>query len=363
MRQQFLDLALEILAAGDFKARWDVSKLLPQVGNLALAPLIAIVRDIDADIEERWFVGRLLGQFDTPEAVAALVHLLQETRDPDLAAIAASALAAIGCRAIGPLSELLRSPETCAPAAIALSQIPHADTIEPLLGVVGVADARVRATAVAALANFHDTRVLPALLAALQDYAAPVRKAAVSGLGLRVAADPRLFGRLQPLLHDLDPGVCQQAALAIGRSGSDAAAALLAAELQMPLTPLPLQLACARALAWMESPAALAGLARALPVAGEPIVLEIVRVLGRLEGPELKAPAANLLLVFYAAAGSTASTVVLQALTHAWSLLGHPDARATLQQLEEHPEPGVRLHARAALAGLPVADTAPEVGR
>ncbi len=360
VRQEFLDLALEVLAAGDFKARWDVAKLLPRAGKLGLAPAIAIACDPEADLEERWFVGRLLGQFDTPEAIDALVNMLREGSDPDLAAIAANALATIGPPAIAPLAALLEHPETCALAALALSQIPHPATVEPLLRAARAEDAAVRATAIAAVANFQDERVLPVLVGALQDLAAPARKAAASGLAPWLAAgsespqlaDYRLIERLQPLLYDLNLGVCQQAALTIGRSRSDAAAGILATELQAPLTPNPLKLTLARALAWMESAAALAGLARALPVVPEPVALEIVRVLGRIERSSLKAAVSELLVVYYATQKQTASLGILQALAHAWGLQGHPRAREPLEQLARHPDSGVCLHARAALECL-----------
>ena len=353
-QQEFLDLALQVLAEGDFKARWDVAKLLPQCGKAAIAPLIEIARDEEADLEERWFAGRLLGQFDAPEAVTALVELLQETDDADLAAIAADALAAVGPSAIAPLATLLENPATCALAATALAQISSTATIEPLLGVIDSPEAAVRATAIAALSNFHDPRVPPMLLAALKDHAAPVRKAAAIGLGLRAAAadELQLLRHLQPLLHDLNPEVCQQAALAIGRLRSDAAANLLAAELQDELTPLPQKVILARALAWIESPTALAGLERSLLQAPDPIALEIVRAIGRISSAPLRAKAAEILLALFKARATTLDVSLAQALAHAWSLLGQPIAREALQQLERHPAAGVCLHARMALQKL-----------
>jgi len=353
-QQEFLDLALQVLAEGDFKARWDVAKLLPQFGEAAIAPLIEIARDEAADLEERWFAGRLLGQFDTPEAITALVQLLQETNDADLAAIAASALAAIGPAAIDPLAALLENPVTCSLAATALAQISSPATIEPLLGVASSPDATVRATAISALSNFHDPRVPSILLAALQDYAAPVRKAAVVGLGLRASASEelQLLTQVQPLLRDLNPEVCQQAALAIGRLRHDAAVAALATELQEELTPLPQKVVLARALAWIESPVALASLERSLLQAPDPLALEIVRAIGRISTEPLRAKAAALLLALFTARAGDLEVNLAQALAHAWSLLGHPIAREALQQLEHHPAAGVCLHARMALQKL-----------
>ena len=353
-QQEFLDLALQVLAEGDFKARWDVAKLLPQFGEAAIAPLIEIVRDEEADLEERWFAGRLLGQFDTPDARVALVRLLQETNDADLAAIAASALATIGPTAIEPLATLLENPATCSLAATALAQISSPATIEPLLSVADSPDATVRATAISALSNFHEPRVTAILLAALGDYAAPVRKAAVAGLGLRVAAaeELQLLAHLQPLLRDLNPEVCQQAALAIGRLRDDAAATVLAGELQDDLTPLPQKIVLARALAWIESPASLAGLEQPLLQASEPLALEIVRAMGRISPEPLRAKAAALLLALFTARAGDLEVNLAQALAHAWSLLGHPIAREALQQLEHHPAAGVCLHARMALQKL-----------
>lgn len=356
VRSEFLEIALQILAEGDFKARWDVAKLLPHFGREAIAPLIEIARDEEADLEERWFAGRLLGQFKTAEAIAALVRLLQETDDADLAEIAANALAEIGPLAIAPLTALLAEPATCALAATALAQIATPEIVAPLLGVVDSSEATVRATAIAALGNFHDPRVPPVLIAALKDYATPVRKAAVVGLGLRATlVEVPLLAYLQPLLQDLNPEVCQQAALAIGRLRDDAAVAVLAAELQAELTPIAQKIVLARALAWIESPAALVALEQVLPAAAPPVALEIARAIGRISAEPLRARAAEILLGCFADGLADLDAPLAQALAHAWSLLGHPAARDALQQLEQHPLPGVRLHAR--MAGQKLADS------
>ena len=71
-----LSWAIDIFTWGDFHQRWDVAKLLPKFGREAIAPLLEILADEDADEELRWFVVRSLGSFDSPEAIAALVELL-----------------------------------------------------------------------------------------------------------------------------------------------------------------------------------------------------------------------------------------------------------------------------------------------
>ncbi|NET34430.1 MAG: HEAT repeat domain-containing protein [Cyanothece sp. SIO1E1] len=354
-QQQLVDLALQVLAYGDFSTRWDVAKLMPRLGSKAIAPLVAIAQDDEADLEERWFAGRLLGEFNTPEVINTLVMLLKEATDPDLAAIAAHALADLGATAIEPLAKLLQQPQSCLLATSALVQIPNAAVITPLLTVVNHSDAKIRAMAIDALSNFQDQRIPPVLLAALQDTAAPVRKVAVLGLGLRssLATELQLLDHMQPLLHDLNLEVCQQAAIALGRLKTDAAAALLFTELQSSLTPLPLKITLVRALAWIESEFALECLQRALSQGSEPTVLEIIQVLGRVSMESCKPLAAEILLTFFNTNHPTLSTTpVKQALAHAWELLGDPGATDALMQLQQDAQPIVSIHARSALQRL-----------
>ncbi|MGF1499765.1 MAG: HEAT repeat domain-containing protein [Elainellaceae cyanobacterium] len=350
-----LALALQALETGDFSTRWHAAKLLPALGPVAIAPLIAILQDEDADLEERWFAGRLLGSFQGRDVIAALVTVLQQTTDPDLTAITAHALACQGAAAIAPLTALLSRQPPCLPALHALAQIPDASVIAPLLAVVTHEDPEFRAVAMLALSNFRDERVMPVLMSAVQDRATAVRRAAAIGLGrwATPAAEPVLLPVLSALLNDVQMEVCEQAAIALGRLKTEGAARALAAELRSSLTPLPLQLTLVRALAWTETSLALTLLQQALPQLPVPAMQEAIQVLGRVSPPCLRSQAATILLSFSSTHRlDDLEPSILQALAHAWEILGDPRALPVLERLKHHPQPQVALHADSALDRL-----------
>ncbi|HEY9797962.1 MAG TPA: HEAT repeat domain-containing protein, partial [Leptolyngbyaceae cyanobacterium] len=224
--EQVLNLALDVLEAGDFQERWDVAKLFPKLGAIAIAPLIEILQDDEAELELRWFAGRILGEFNHPTVITTLVDLLKTAEDEELSTMAAAALASLGDSAVEALTGLLADPESRLLATTSLSQIRRPEIIAPLLSVVNDPQVSVRSTAIEALSSFHDSRVPPVLLNALDDPAATVRKEAVIGLSLRsdLGEELDLLNRLKPLLYDFNREVCQQAAIALGRLGTDEAA-------------------------------------------------------------------------------------------------------------------------------------------
>uniref|UniRef100_A0ACD5GQN0 HEAT repeat domain-containing protein n=1 Tax=Desertifilum tharense IPPAS B-1220 TaxID=1781255 RepID=A0ACD5GQN0_9CYAN len=79
---------------------------------------------------------------------------------------------------------------------------------------------------------------------ALKHTAAPIRRAATIGLGLRsdLLAQLDLVSLLQERLWDFNFEVCQAATIALSRLGTPAAAIALARLLQSPQTPVPLQI-------------------------------------------------------------------------------------------------------------------------
>jgi HEAT repeat protein len=85
--EQVLNLALDVLYAGDFQERWEVAKVFPKLGAIAIAPLIEILEDEEADLELRWFAARILGGFNDPTVITTLVELLKTSEDEDLAAM------------------------------------------------------------------------------------------------------------------------------------------------------------------------------------------------------------------------------------------------------------------------------------
>ena len=225
LQAELLDLALAALAAGDFQQRWDIAKVFPKLGQSAIAPLIEILEDEDADEELSWFVARILGEYNHPDVIAALVELLKTDQD-ELSAMAAAALGQIGSPAVAALTELLEEEGTRLLAVRSLAQIRRSETIAPLLSVVHDPQVDVRAVAIEALSSFHDSQIPLVLLNALDDMAALVRVEAVRGLSFRpdLREELDLVNRLVPRLYDFNLDVCCATVIALGRLGTDAAA-------------------------------------------------------------------------------------------------------------------------------------------
>jgi HEAT repeat protein len=359
-RNLLLSFALSVLEAGDFQDRWEVSRVFPNFGEAAIAPLITQLQNEDADPEVRWFAARILAGFNHPSVIHALVQVLQSTADEDLSAMAAEALTTIGIPAIGHLTELLNQPETRLAAARSLSQIHYPEIISPLLSVVRDTQPEVRVAALAALSNVADRRVPAVLIDALQDPVAAVRKAAIIGLSISSEL-PDQFDRVALIadrLWDVDLEVCQQAAIALGRLGTDAAATVLWRGFTSPQTPPALQLGIVRALGWIKSAAALDYLQQALERleqsnSAHPVYQETIRIVGQWTEAELQPQASQLLIDALQSHHLPIQYPELkQTLAMALGQLGHPQALDPLIHLLADQDLGVRLHAIAALKSL-----------
>jgi HEAT repeat protein len=366
---QILALALEVLETGDFHQRWDVAKVFPQLGAVAIAPLIDILADEEEDRDFRWFAARILGDFQHPDAIAALIDVLKTSDHEDLIAMASTALARLGVPAIAALTDLLTAEDTREMAVRSLAHIRCTETIAPLLSVVNDPQVSIRATAIEALASFHDCRIPPVLIDALKDIAPSVRREAVIGLSLRtdLLEELDLVSQLKPLLWDFKLDVCLATAIALGRMGTDKAAEVLFQVLQSPNTPIPLQLESVRAISWIETPKAIAYLQQALisrtqistkeyPLPSSDLVCqEIIAVLGRVEQSDLVPIAAEILIdAFQSNHPAIQLTSVKQFLATSLGQLAEPMAIETLIEMLA-PDEAVRWHAIAALKKFPTA--------
>ncbi len=344
-------LAIAVLRSGDFQACWDIGKVFPGFGEAAILPLVALVNDEDEEPETRWFAVRILGEANHPAAIEALVELLN-AEDDDLREIASGALVNFGTRAIAPLTDRLRASETRLLAVQALTQIRHSATIAPLLTVVQDDDPTLRAMAIEALGSFHDPQVLPILVQALTDLAAPVRRAAIAGLAVRTELTEALglVNLLIDRLWDLNIGVCQQAAIALGRIGTDAAVNALNRAGSSANTPASLQTEIVRSLARIGSPSAFNVLQNWLDdpsrQAAE-VYLEIAIALGRWTDPTLKNSAAQILA--QSLTKFAQDPPIQQAIVLALGQLQQPFTVEPVIQLLASQDAGVRLHAIAAL--------------
>ncbi|MBC6433537.1 HEAT repeat domain-containing protein [Nostoc sp. HG1] len=368
-REYLLKLTLSMLEMGDFQQRWEITKVLIHLGNIAIPPLIEILEDEDAEEELRWYAARTLGEFQHPEAIAPLVELLKTDEDEELKAIAATALGQMGIVAITSLTELLLNEDTRLFAVRSLSCIPQTETITPLLSVVQDSQATIRTAAIEALSSFHDERVPPVLLNALDDIAATVRRAAILGLGfrpdLREALD--LVKRLQPKLYDFNIDVCCAAAVSLSRMGCDDAAKHLFDLLISPQTPKTLQLETIRALSWLGTLSSLEYLQTAFnQITSETLWQEIVTVLGRVQKSQTTQAVEILFQILRCLLYETlrerrasltqhpATEIVNIKSAIALSLgqLGKIQAIEPLISLLADPNASVRLHAIAALKNL-----------
>ncbi|HEY9640813.1 MAG TPA: HEAT repeat domain-containing protein [Coleofasciculaceae cyanobacterium] len=373
-----LSSALITLKLGDFQSRWDTAKSIAGFGEAAIAPLVQLLQDEAAeDWELTWFIARILGNLGHPGAIEALVNLIKSTDHEEVAGMAATALSSLGVQAIAPLQTLLDQESTYRLALQALAQIRHPDIVPSLLEAVHHASPTLRVAAIEALKNFQQPEIAAVLLQALQDLDAQVRQAAVTALGLQAATNAQdLAERLTPLLWDFHPEVCRQTAIALGRIGTPTAVVGLFKVLQSPHTPVDLQAAAIRALAWVGSVEALDCLhlclersptansrqpgpqaAGSQAAADSPdflfICQEIITVLGRVESAEAKTQATQMLMQLLQSAHPIGQTVPgKQAIAHSLGQLGQLSALEPLIQLLADPTASVRFHVIAALKRL-----------
>lgn len=361
-----LELAIQLLATGDFQEQWDVAKLLPRFGDAAIAPLITLLNQEEAELEARWFAARVLGESNHPLAVGALVELLQTTTDDDLSEAAAEALANLGPTSVEIFTPLLGEPAYRLYAAKALAQIRHSETIPALLTVIHDPDPRIREMALEALSSFHDPRIPPVLLQALTDPSAAVRQVAVAGLGVRsgLATELALVDQLSSALWDVDLRVCQRAIAALGRLGEDGAIPALLRAFTTPSTPNLLRTEVLRAFGWISSRASLStlmDLLKAEPPLETTLAATAIAIIGRWETADMKPLAAQGLAEILSYGFIQANADLRRELALALGQLQQPSALATLIQLLADPDTSVKLHAIAALKNFSLQTLSQEI--
>jgi HEAT repeat protein len=351
--QTVFNIALEMLIEGDFQHKWEITKTFPLLGSQIIDPLNALVIDEKVEAEVRWFICQILGNFAEQSVVFSLVQLLKQSTDSELIIIAGKTLSKIGDRAIDALVELLSKPEYCLLAANALSYIRSSATITPLLAIATAEDAELRAIAINALGSFHDHRVPPVLIAALQDKASTVRKEAAIALGFRpdLCQTMNLVEHLKPLLYDVNLNVCSQVAISLGRMQQPTATNALSEVLATDTTPVRLKSDLVKALGWSKLSSGISYLEQALTNASELIIQEIIIVLGRISTPELRHQSVQVLINFWQQQSSL-SAPIKQSLATALGELRDRSAQPVLEQLATDSDRKVQLHAISALKKL-----------
>lgn len=350
--QLVLDIALQVLIHGDFDQQWEIAKIIPKVGNIAVQPLLNLLNDITIDLEDRWVVAKILGEFHQPQVITALIELIQQQADRELTEIAISTLTKIGVPAIAALTDLLATPNRHT-AVTTLAQIRHSHTIEPLIQVLDDPDPQLRSLVVEALGSFHDPRIPPLLVIKLTDVAATVRKAAVTALCLRsdLATELNLSQHLRPLLFDLNLPVCQATAIGLARLPDVSTVKVLTEVLLSPQTPPALQSAVVLALGWIGTKPTIDSLIAALPQASGSLAPEIVIAIGKTDRAQVYA---SQVLANYLQKLDPSAAIVRQEIATALGNLGNPNIVPNLVQLLDDPDDRVKLYAANAISKLQI---------
>ncbi len=345
-----LDIALQVLIQGDFDQQWEIAKIIPKLGDIAVQPLLDLLNDIDIDPEDRWVVARILGEFDRPQVVTAAIELIQQQEDPELAEIAIDALTKIGVSAISALTDLFDTPNRHT-AIATLAKIRHSKTIEPLIQVIDDPDPLLRSLVVEALGSFHDPRIPPLLITKLTDVAPSVRKAAVTALCLRsdLAAELDLSQHLRPLLFDLNLAVCQATALGLARLPDRLNIEVLASVLLSPQTPPELQSSVILALGWIGTRSAIDSLMAAFPDVAPSLAPEIAIAIGKTDREQIYA---SQVLADCLQRVDPSAAIIKQEIATALGNLGNPDIVPDLVRLLSDPDDRVKLYAMNAISKL-----------
>ncbi|MGD1809637.1 HEAT repeat domain-containing protein [Dapis sp. BLCC M126] len=359
---EVIDLAIEVLENGDFQEKWGIDKLFKQIGKPAISPLIEILKDREIDLEERWFVTKILAEFNSEEVLEVMGNIIVSSEAEDLQEIAAETLANFGDSGIDLLTDLLANSKLRLLVTKALGKINCISTIPALLSVVKDENNEVRIAAISGLNNYCDSRIPIVLIYALKDTVAKVRKAAIMGLVgyANLHQELGLVKLLQSLLWDINFEVSQQAAIALGKIGTDSAATALFELLKTATVPIFLKIDAVRALGWIETKVSLEYLQNLLGYNflveehyQAQIVNEMIAALGKLEKPELKWQATDILIEFIVSGNlSLESVYVKKTLALALGYLGNIHALDYLIQLLEDEDNSVRLHSVAAMKQL-----------
>jgi HEAT repeat protein len=352
-----LDSVLSTLRCGDFQVRWEMVPEVLAFGEDALLPLIDLLEQSQADTELQWFLAKILGSFHCPEAVLALVTLLETAEDEDLSDRVAQSLAGMGADAIAALGHGLEDPSRRWVAIKALTQIQQPEVVPFLLDVFPTVPPDLRVPILDALDRFQDPAITAVLQQGLKDSSSEVRKVAIAGFASRseIYSVEERVRVIAPFLNDPTVEVADGAARALGRLGTEAAAIALVQKCCDPQSPPVLQQTLIQALGWVGSKPALDGLIQIWTILSqqnplpEPLLQEVLTSLSRVIDPEVQLEAAERILEFLSSP-ILQDAVGLQC--NAVSCLGRlakPSMIPEIVSLLAIPSYGMQLHAIAAL--------------
>ncbi len=261
---------------------------LQKIGAPSVPLVVAHLEDpkVQNDIAFRQQMVNLLDQIASPASVGELTKLANKTDQPSVQRLAQVALADVVLAAYNGV-RTAQSTLTTAQAAVgkakdakaqadaqkavadaqaglakAQSALPLVASVEPTLSDVLQdvnADSEARAQAALALGPFASPTAVASLVAALGDFDARVRDAALAGVQ---SAGPPAVGPLSAALKRPDTGA--SAAQALGGIGTPAAVAALGGVLNDPATPVAVREGATVGLGRSGNPAVIPTLVRAL---------------------------------------------------------------------------------------------------
>ncbi len=177
----------------------------------AVEPLIKLLNDAVPSV--RTAAADTLGHLSDPLAVNHLVGFLRDP-DPEVRAAAARSLNRLGWK---PGTDSHRVMQLLAMGNLQQLVGLGSDGVEPLLEMLREGPANKQFSAVKALGQINDPRVLPAMIEALSIDSAAVRIAALGTL--ERLADVSAFSKIEPLLKNPDANVRNAAMEAAYRCG------------------------------------------------------------------------------------------------------------------------------------------------
>ncbi|EAZ90173.1 HEAT repeat domain-containing protein [Crocosphaera chwakensis] len=346
-----IKLGLYLLESGDFEQRWQVTKLFPKLGEKIIDPLLVILENESIEVECRWFIARILSEFNDIKIIISFTRLLQTIEEEELLNILTEGLGKIGIYAINSLEILLQKDESSRLLAVkALAQIRHSDTIKALLKVIDDPSPEIRAIALECLGSFHQKKLIPIFIKALTDPVSTVRKEAVIALGMQseLIKKSNIIQHLKPLLYDINIDICQQTSLSLGRIKSDEAIEELGILLNKEKTPIKLKKTVIQALIWTESPKALTYLKQALFTENLEVCQIIINLLGTQKSEPIRHQVSQILVNFLSSNCLVSQELkIKQAVAVSLGELGGETAITCLQKLANDPNKSVKLHAIA----------------
>jgi HEAT repeat protein len=220
------------LAHPDNLRRAQTAEALGEMGEAASRAAPALVQSLtDENDLVRGKAAEALGRIGASAAGVAVSALAKSLGDEDnqVKLLAAEALGQMGHHAGDAVPELVKSlkhdnPEIRCSAADALGQIRKPETRPDLEEAARDADAKVRASAIRALAEIGiDTpSTIDVLATTLTDADPQVRIAAVRAAAVCQCSDKRIIAGVAALLHDSDDEVATRAMQALPRFGAPA---------------------------------------------------------------------------------------------------------------------------------------------